>query len=277
MIGGCRRPDCLNRGILVLDADSVVFLLNGIVLFVCETYPGLREWDKRLPSIRSVLAEVLCIFRKCSLDGRLYMPERILREELDLVRPSRSVRKWLRGSYLGKLTKRHRMTLQRVLETFVTPLGVSNDEKESLRQTFRPEVRPADRDSTVLLVACELGRSGRRTLVLAHDHGYERPIRQLRGNGRVELASGRVFPTTHLERRPYESFLLSMHESCCLDSDRFQALSTAFNESQVARLVDTDERRVKKLIADSVLPFMAETRKSIRTKESWPCFPAWQT
>jgi len=36
---GCPKPErCLNRGRLVLDADSVVFLLNGTVLFVREAY-----------------------------------------------------------------------------------------------------------------------------------------------------------------------------------------------------------------------------------------------
>jgi len=274
IVAGCPRPGCINRGILVLDADSMFFLLNGTVLFVCETYPELREWDKRLPVIVEVLAGLLCIFRRCALDGDLYISGRILYEELDLVAPSQSVEKWLPGSHLNKLDKGHLRQLQQVIRGSLNPYHADDEVKNAVRKALGREVWPTDRDASNLVAGCELAQSGERTLVVAHDHGYEEPIKKLRLKKNLILESGRELSTTHLQRRPYENFLLNMHASCCLDSDRFRALSSGFYEAQIKRLGETENRRIKNLVIGSVLPFMEDMVGSIRKKESSPCFPA---
>jgi len=276
IVPACPRTHCINKGILVLDADSVVFLLNGIILFVRDTYEELREWDRRLSKIEETLAEVLSIFCRCAPDGQLHIPETILHEELDLVKPSRSVEKWLPGSYLGALRKRHLRVVQNGLAASVHPSPVNDDEKESLRQIFGPEARPGDRDATVLLLACELSHSGQRTLVVAHDHGYKRPISILQRTSMVQLASGRTLSPTHLEWRPYENFVLRLHESCCLDSERFDRLSFAFCRPQWKRLEEIDNRGTRARIIGGVLPFYDQSRLSLNAKRVSPCVPAWQ-
>lgn len=272
----CPKPSsCLNRGRLVFDTDSIVFLINGIVLFVRETYRDLRTWDQKIPVVIDAFNEVASIFRMCAADGELHTSESVLAEELDLVSPSRSVQKWLPVSHLRNVRKRHRTQLQMALSAVLTPFTADDDLIESLRQTFAPGVRPANRDASVLLAACELGHEGGRTLLVAHDHGYHEPIRKLRRRSNVTLTGGRTLATGQLEHRPYESFLLTAHESCCLDSERFACLARAFYEPQLQRSVKLENGRRGTRILGEILPFVREQTQSLERKAASACFPGW--
>lgn len=270
---GCPKPEgCLNRGRLVLDADSVVFLLNGTVLFVREAYPQLRTWDMKIPVVRDALQDLLSDFRRCAEDGLLHVSEIVLAEELDLVSPCSSVRKWLDASELRHVRRRHRRELQSVLSQDLSPFPADDAMMQSLRSEFSPAIRPADRDAAVLLAACQVGNDGYRTLLVAHDHGYSKPVRQLRRDSPVMLADGMTMSTTQLEHWPYENFILTAHNSCCLDSGRFECLARAFYSPQLRRIEKLENGGLARRIVGEVVPFVKEQTRSIRNKAAAPCF-----
>jgi len=272
----CSRSNCLNKGLLLIDADSMVFLLNGTVTYVVKNCPEVRTQDERASTVIEELMEHLRTLTRCTLDGHLYTSERILYEELDIVRPCPSVEKWLRGSALGRLHRRHMRPIQQVLHQHLSPILADDDVKNALRQKCGERIWPTDRDATLLAAACEKADSGERTLILAHNHGYEAPIRRLRLNEVLVLGSGRELSTRSLERRPYERFLLTLHGSCCVDSARFKALARAFYKPQMRRLGKTKKQRIKDLITASVLPFVEDVLTSVEEKASSTCIPAWE-
>ena len=267
----CPKPaQCLNRGRLVLDADSVVFLLNGAVLFVREAYPELHSWDQKMPMVKNTVHDVFSLFRMCAEDSLLHVSEVVLTEELDLVTPCSSVRKWLEGSELRNVTRRHRRQLQSVLSRELSAFPADNAMMEALRLQFSPAIRPADRDAAVLLAACEIASDGYRTLLLAHDHGYDKPIRQLRRDSDVTLAGGMTLSTAELEHVPYEGFLVTAHDSCCLDSERFKCLAQAFYGPQWYRSVRVENSGLARRIVGEVLPFVEMQTRSIMAKGRGP-------
>lgn len=141
---GCPKPErCLNRGRLVLDADSVVFLLNGTVLFVREAYPELRTWDMKIPMVRDALHDLFSDFRRCAEDRLLHVSEVVLTQELDLVTPCASVGKWLDASELRNVRRRHRRQLQSMLSRDLSPFPADDTMMESLRSEFSPSTRLA--------------------------------------------------------------------------------------------------------------------------------------
>lgn len=274
----CSRLDCLNKGLLLIDADSVLFLLNGTVMYVLSNYPDVKTWDRRLSIIKEELTKHLDRLTRCTLDGKLYTSESILHEELDIVRASTSIKKWLRGSPFGRLHENHRRAIQQVLREYLIPIPVTDEVKKSFRLRFNESIRPKDRDATLLVAACELADSGARTLVVAHNHDYEGPVAKLRHNGEILLVGGRVLSTTTLERWTYENFLLVLNDSCCIDQGRCKALGYGFITPQEDRTM-LDKRLtlvIKKNIIHEVRLFRDELDRSIENKIRHPCTPAWQ-
>lgn len=246
-------------------------------MYTLNKYPHLRSWDRRVPKIIEELTEHLDRLTRCALEGQLYISESVLYEELDLVRLPRSVKRWLRGTPLASLHKNHLRSIQQLLHRYLTPRPVSNEVKNSFRQRFSPSIRPKDRDATLLVVACELAASGRRTLILAHNHDYEEPVKKLRKDGEILLADGRLLPIADLERWPYENVLLTLHESCCIERERFRALGYGFIIPEENRAI-LDKRLPlvkKKNIFHEVRLFRDQLHRSIENKIRNPCIPAW--
>lgn len=247
-------------------------------MYVVNNYPGVKIWDRRVSIIIQELREHLHTLARCALDGQLYTSERILNEELDIVRPCASVEKWLPGSPLGRLHKRHMQRIQQVLRQYLNPILVSDEVKNSFRLRFSKSIRPRDRDATLLVVACELADSGRRTLILAHDHDYEEPVKKLRRNEAVVLVDERQLSTTTLERWPYENLLLTLHESCCMERERFRELGYGFIAPEEDRAMWDKSLTpiIKKKMLHGVRLFRDELHRSIENKIRSLCTPAWQ-
>jgi len=228
----------------------------------------------KIPVVRDALHDLLSDFRRCAEDGLLYVSEVVLAEELDLVSPCSSVRKWLDASELRTVSRRHRRELQSMLSQDLSPFPADDAMMESLRAKFSPAIRPADRDAAVLLAACQVASDGYRTLLVAHDHGYHKPVRQLRRDSGVMLAGGMTLSTAQLEHVPYEGFLLTAHDSCCLDSERFKCLAQAFYGPQLERSAGLDNGGRARRIVGEVLPFLEMQTRSIMTKGRGPVLSA---
>jgi hypothetical protein len=116
----CPDPDCPNRGILVLDANAVLFLVEGAIRYAHTLHPDLTNAN-RLPYILEELGNCLGVIRgRCSLNGNLYISEQVL-GEVTLESRQEIERKGL--IELKKYNRRQRRRMQQVVyEHFPQPV-----------------------------------------------------------------------------------------------------------------------------------------------------------
>lgn len=232
--GRCPKPDCPNRGILTLDANTLFFLIEGTIRYVQDQYPDLATKASRLPRILEELDSYLkTIEGCCSLDGALHISDLVFYEEVLDVDSKKLIE-------LKKYNSVQREQILRVLrEHFPQPRIVSRQEIQSLCGLFpNPEICPHDRDASLIVVACDLAASGQPTIVLTSDPDFIAPIRWLMQQGVVTLGEGCVFSTDQIMDRRYFHFVRCLHDCCNLPTARYEALGNTYIAAQLQRLPD---------------------------------------
>ncbi len=231
----CPNPDCPNRGILTLDANSIFYLVEGAIGYAQALYPDLTNVG-RLPHILEELNSYLETIKSCcSLDGTLHISDQVF-DEVSLDDRREIVRKGL--IQLKKYNEAERRQMLQVLRNhFPQPRVVSEQEIRAMRGLFpNPEICPHDRDASLIVVACDLAASGQPTIVLTSDPDFIAPIRWLMQQGVVTLSGGHTFPTDRILNRRYFHFLLRLHDCCNLTSDKYKPLAEVYFNAQVQRL-----------------------------------------
>ena len=262
----CPNPDCPNRGILTLDANTLFFLIEGTIRYVQDQYSDLTTNASRVPRILEEFDGYLGIIKGCcSLDGTLYISDRVF-NEVSLDDRREIDRKGL--IELKKYNNAQRGQILQVLQDhFPQPTVVSEQEIQSLRALFpNPEIRPHDRDASLMVVACDLATGGQPTIVLTSDPDFIAPIRWLMQQGVVTLGTGHTFPTDRILSRTYFHFLLRLHDCCSLASDRYNPLVEAYFSAQVQRLRRLRRNNVVKRITDELQEMWKIHTKSVQYK-----------
>jgi len=223
----CLDPNCDNRAVLVLDANSVFFLMRGTARLVEDRY-SLPNRQARASQIATELCRNFELLRCCSTDGNVHTSEAVLSEEISLARPGNAVYKAvpeLKGfTWKGQLTE-----IQDALTSYLWPPLVTDQRQVDGLQSFlaNHQLCPSDRDCTLILLACIKASDGNRTYLISNDYQVSRSVWFLAERGTVNL-SGEVLSLELLNCLPYQRFFLTSHDKCCLCSRRFMDLYFAY-------------------------------------------------
>ncbi len=232
--GRCPKPDCPNRGMLTVDANFIFYLVEGAIRYAQTSYPDLTNAD-RLPHILEELDGYLGIIKRCcSLDGTLYISDLVF-DEVSLNNRREIDRKGL--VELKKYSNAERRQIFQALRNhFPQPRIVSEQKIQALRGLFpNPEICPHDRDASLMVVVCDLAACGQPTIVLTSDPDFVAPIRWLVRQGVATLGGGHTFPTSQIQNRHYFHFLLSLHDCCNLDTNKYNPLAEVYFNAQIQR------------------------------------------
>ena len=256
----CPNPSCPNRGVLVLDTNFLLFLIEGTIRYVRDYYPDLTTKASRLEHVLDELAHHLSIIRDCcSLDGNLHISNRVLYEEVLVVDPRAKDLAQLKSYRNGERAR----ILRVVCNHFPQPSIVPDREIQALRSQFtNPNIRPEDRDASLMIVACHLATSGQPTIVLTNDPDFVDPIKLLMHQGSVGLGE-ETFPTNLIIYRDYSKFLLRLHDCCGLPTTRYKPLAIAYLLALYKRSPNLERQEVRrrdeesfekglKILADSI-------------------------
>ncbi len=242
----CPNPSCPNRGILTLDANSLFFLVEGTIRYVQGQYPDLITNASRLPRILEELDSYLrTIEGCCSLDGALHISDLVFYEEVLEVDSKELIE-------LKKYNSAQRGQILQVLrEHFPQPRVVSLQEIQSLRALFpNPEIRPHDRDASLMVVACHLAVNERPVVVLTSDPDFTTPIKVLMRQGSVTLGEECTFPTSQIMYRHYFHFMRCLHDCCNLPSERYEVLGNTYIAAQLQRLPSLRKDVMRRVISE---------------------------
>jgi hypothetical protein len=239
----CPNPDCPNRGILTLDANTLFFLIEGTISYVQNQYPDLTTKASRLPRILEELDRYLGVIKgRCSLDGDLHISDRVLHEEVLVVDP--------RAKDLAMLKNYRNVEREQILgvvrDHFPQPTIVPDREIRALRGLFdNPDIRPDDRDASLIVVVCHLATNGLPTIVLTDDPDFVAPIKWLMRQESVILGEQLTFATNRIMYRDYFGFLWQLHDCCSLPTPRYKPLATAYYNALLKRLPDLTNPEVR--------------------------------
>lgn len=247
--GTCPNQDCPNRGILTLDANSIFYLVEGAIGYVQTLYPDLTN-SGRLPHILSQLDSLLGSIRGCcSLDGSLYISDQVF-NEVSLDDRQEINRKGL--IELRKYNNAQRRQMLQVLQShFPQPRVVPDQEIQALRGLFHnPEVRPHDRDASLIAVACHLAANGEPVVVLTSDPDFTIPLSWLIRQGSVILGEGDSLPTSRIIHRHYFNFVRRWHDCCNLPSEAYEILGNTYFSAQLQRLPNLRTGVMRRIVGE---------------------------
>ena len=210
---------------LVLDTNFLFILIEGIIRYVQELNPELATKANRLPCIIQEIDKVITIIRGCcSLDGNIYISNRVLYDEVMVVDPR------ARGLIeFSKYNNNNRREILRVLQNHMPePRIIPELEVKGLQHLFaNPNICPKDRDASLMVLSLHLGSEGMPSLVLTEDPDFKKPFRQLIRKGAITL-EGTEFPTSRTIDRSYFSFLDKLHRCCGLTSEQYTHITQAY-------------------------------------------------
>lgn len=259
---GCRRRR--SRGILTLDANSIFYVVEGAIGYAQALYPDLTNAG-RLPHILEELDTYLETIKSCcSLDGTLHISDQVF-DEVSLDDRREIVRKGL--IQLKKYNEAERRQMLQVLrDHFPRPSVVPEREIQELCDLYpNLDIRPHDRDASLIVVACHLAARGQNTVVLTSDPDFIEPIKRLMHQGPVILG-GETFPTNKIIYRDYFRFLLRLHDGCSLPTARYEPLATAYYAALVTRLPKLEKQEVINRDRKTLMEVWKIHSESIRLK-----------
>lgn len=226
-----------------MDANFLLCLIEGTIRYVQDQFPNLITNANRLPQIIQELETNLMIIKDCcSLDGDLKISSQVLFEEVIEVDPRQKGLEQLRKYNNRSLTE----IMQIVRSNFPNHNLVSEQEIQDIRELFNdPNVRPADRDASLIVLACQLGLNDQKPIVLTSDPDFHSPIKYLMAQNTISL-SGNNYPTNQLLYRNYFSFLIRMHDCCNLDTQRYTSFAVQYYNGLVNRIPDLRRENVIK-------------------------------
>jgi len=262
----CVDPSCENRAILVLDANSVFFLMRGTVRLVEESY-SLPNRQARASQIATELCRNFELLRCCGTDGNVHTSEAVFSEEISLAHTGNVVYRAV-PELKGFTWKRQLTEIQNALTSYLWPPPVTDQGRLYALQSFlaKQQLYPSVRDCTLILLACMKASDGTRTHLISNDYQVSRSVRFLAERRTVNL-SGEVLSLGLLNCLPYQRFLLTSHDKCCLCSGRFMDLCFAYLFAEYERSAEGLRRPdAERRIAMSVDEVLRLVRTSIVIK-----------
>lgn len=263
----CVDPSCENRAVLVLDANSVFFLMRGTARLVEDRY-SLPNRQARASQIATELCRNFELVKCCSTDGNVYTSEAVFSEEISLAHPGNAVYKAvpeLKGfTWKGQLTE-----IQIALTSYLWPPLVTDQGQVDALRSFlaNHQLYPLDHDCTLILLACIKASDGNRTHLISNDYQVSRSVRFLAERGTVNL-SEEVLSLGLLNCLPYQRFFLTSHDKCCLCSGRFMDLCFAYLLAEYERKEEGLKRPdAERRIAMNVGEALRLVRRSIVGKK----------
>lgn len=257
----CPNSSCPNRGILTLDANSILYLAEGAIRHARTLYPDLTNAG-RLPHVSEELDSCLkTIEGCCSLDGALHVSDLVFYEEVLDVESKGLIE-------LKKYSSTQRRQILQVLqEHFPQPRVTSEHEIQALCSLFNdPSIRPLDRDASLIVVACQLAMNEKPVIVLTSDPDFTVPLNLLMRQGSVTLGGG-TFSTSWIMHRHYFHFIRRLHECCNLSSEVYRVLGDTYLDTQLLRLEgDLKKKTVGRRILSEVRQLLTIHTKAIQYK-----------
>lgn len=259
----CSKTDCPNWGILVIDANVVIYMLSASIAIVGEKSVN-PTWVLRLPEALKVFEENLQKMKRCSCNSRLYFSEPILSEELDTeslklgAHPTGQSRSVYNTSELGAFH-------QVICNCFNTPITFLSNEVTELRSILSNQgVCLDDNDASLLLAACKVSQSGIPTLIISQDGHFEEPVKIL-----AEMHScpiqGMHYNTAQITWRTYLGYILTAHDCCLYPSEIYERLYNAWCFTIPKRIASAKQQLAERLRRQFILT-LPVMQKSVEYK-----------
>lgn len=267
----CLDPSCDNRAVLVLDANSVFYLMRGTARLL-EEGSSLPTRQARASQIATELCRNFELVKCCSMDGSVHTSEAVFSEEISLAQTGNKVHKAV-PELKGFTRRRQLVEIQNALAGYLCPPFVTDRDRVNALQSFlaNHQLHPSNRDCTLILLACIKASDGNRTHLISNDYQMSLSVRFLAERGTVNL-SGEVLSIGLLNCLPYERFLLTSHDKCCLCSGRFMDLYFAYLLAEYERKEEGFRRAdAERRVAMNFSEALRLVRRSIDRKMAKAC------
>jgi hypothetical protein len=215
----CNLPIDESAFSVVSDANFLFYLLEGLVNAAENDSPDISRGEM-FERFMDRLHRLLDGVARRTTDGKFLISSRVYEEEVRPTNSNSSLRKKL--SCIETMCQRLNQKYELLEQCLLHHLEIVPEPEEHvhfLMQHFHAELRPTDRDATLLLLA--LKRSARTpTFLLTDDQDLIDACDHIIRQGQVVIACG-TFETKHLDKVKYMDFIKWAHDVCFIDSDQF--------------------------------------------------------
>lgn len=255
----CVNQDCPNWGKIVIDANSIRFLLSGTI----ELERGninARGWTPHLPIVQAELVTNLDLIKHCSCDNQMIVSEPIWSVELREGNLRESARPPDLSTPVYDLTQVRalRRTIQSIvsISTDVTPSDI-----QQLQQFFKTNGNQhlADRDASLFVLAIKLNQDEVPVRIVSSDPDFYDSWQILIEQGFCEL-SGVRYEAEGISVLHYASFITHIHKCCSCSSDKYKAFCNAW-------LLPIIERRIRSMKQQARTALIHQVNEVIRASQ----------
>ncbi len=261
----CPNPECPNKGLLAIDANAVLYLVEGAIKHTQSLFPQLSR-TQRLPRVLRELDSYLATIKNfCSTDGSIHISDQVF-NEVSLEDRSEIIRKGL--VELQNYSRQERRQIHQILLShFSEQMIISEDEIQALRNLFNdPNVRPQNRDASLIATACHLASNGGRVIVVTGDPDFIHPLNLLMRKGSVTFGDGCSFPTNQIIYRHYFNFVRRLHDCCNMASEIYNDIGNSYINAQLQRLPALRRHDVMSRIVGDLKELIAVHTKALGYK-----------
>jgi hypothetical protein len=212
------KPDCPNYGLIVVDANFAIYLVEAICGKVEAEAEDASRADK-FASFSAILASVLQSIRSCAIGDTLWTSDLVYQREISPVNRISSLRRHAeRFERMCQHSNRRYNAVNRVLTNHLTEAPTNTDDLASVKNHFQH--RPNDEDASLISLSARSSAPRFRTILLTDDDQLcdriETIVRMETLNlGDTDYHTSRIFPMNFL------NFLERVHDCCNLTSDSF--------------------------------------------------------
>ncbi len=249
----------------MIDANAILFLVEGSIKHTQSLFPELSH-AQRLPHVLSELDSCLSTIRHfCGTDESIYVSDRVF-DEGSLGDRGALARKGL--DELKRYSNQERGQMHQILLShFPEPMIIPEVEIVALRKLFDdPNVRPQDRDASLIVAACHLASNGERVIVVTSDPDFIRPLNILMAKGSVTFGDGCSFSTERIIYRPYFNFVLCLHDCCNMTSEVYTDIGITYLSAIIRRLAQLRRQDIKSSNERNLIDMLAIHTKSVQYK-----------
>jgi len=260
----CSKTYCPNWGILVIDANVVIYILAASIAIVGEKSVN-PTWPLRIPEALKVFKGNLQKVKRCSCNGQLYFSEPVLREELDagsLRRGASPAGQSCSIYNIGELEAFHQV----VCNCFNSPIIILGNEITELRSILSSQgVHLDDNDASLFLAACKVSQPGMPTLIISQDGHFEEPVGILAKMRNFSI-QGMHYPTTHITWRTYLSYITTAHDCCLYLSEIYERLYNAWCYTIPKRVAGAKKQQLAMRLQEQFIFSLPVMQKSVEYK-----------
>lgn len=264
-----KNNNCRINCFLITDTNSIFYLVQALINDIEINHTQLGRNSKFILFSQKI-SGILEKFSHCSLNNIINISEAVFDYEISPIKKINNRNSTLRRKMSDFNTmcshlNRNFGKIEDIFRNYINIEIVNNEELNEFREFFPIQIRPIDRDASLLLFGLKKANNECETLILTDDNHIEKAYKYLISHPHISLSSGQLNPE-RLYTLNYFNFLTTLTDCCQICAEEYVVLYNQYIASWEIRRreVGTNfQRTIQTFINLYTAKYLVSLRKKI--------------